>query len=155
MDPGLIWVLAGLLLLGAELFLPGVQLIWVGLAAIGTGLYVLAGDPGFLDQIVVFLVLLAAGIAAALRLRGERLPRPRINTPDSGLVGRSGTLLAADPAAGGAPRVRIGDSDWPARLPRDAAARPGTRVRVEGVDGTTLVVRPDTAAAPDGPDPAA
>ena len=45
MDPGLIWVLGGLLLLGAELALPGIFLLWVGLAAIGTGLFILLAVP--------------------------------------------------------------------------------------------------------------
>jgi membrane protein implicated in regulation of membrane protease activity len=108
-DARLIWVLAGLLLLGAELLLPGVMLLWVGLAAIGAGLYLLAAPAaGFADAVVVFLVLLAAGIAAALRLRGDRLPRPRVNTPDSGLVSRTGTVQAA---TGPDLRVRVGDSD--------------------------------------------
>jgi membrane protein implicated in regulation of membrane protease activity len=141
MDPGLIWILGGLLLLGAELFLPGAYLMWIGIAAVGTGLYAMAASTSFLDQSVVFLVLLAAGILGALRLRGDRLPRPRVNTPDAGLVGRSGVVLGAD-AVG--LRVRLGDSEWAARLPRDvASAEPGARVRVEGVDGTMLVVRPE------------
>jgi membrane protein implicated in regulation of membrane protease activity len=39
--------------------------------------------------------------------------------------------------------VRIGDSDWSARLPRDATLpAPGAALVVEAVDGTTLVVRP-------------
>ncbi len=143
MEPGLIWVLGGLVLLGAELALPGVFLLWVGLAAIGAGLFILAVAPPFWAAVVVFLVLLAAGIAVALRLRGNHLPRPRVNTPDAGLVGREGVLLTAE---GPGLRVRLGDSDWPARLPRDVPALPaGTVVRVEGVDGTTLVVRPHSA----------
>jgi membrane protein implicated in regulation of membrane protease activity len=64
-----------------------------------------------------------------------------VNTPDAGLIGRFGVLT--EPGNAG-PRVRVGDSDWAARLPRDLAESPaGTRVRVEGVDGTTLVVRPE------------
>ena len=86
-------------------------------------------------------MLLAAGIAIALRLRRSSHPRPRLNMPDSGLIGRHGVLT--EPGTAG-PRVRVGDSDWAARLPRDVADSPaGTRVRVEGVDGTTLVVRPE------------
>jgi membrane protein implicated in regulation of membrane protease activity len=141
MDPALIWILVGLVLLGAEVLLPGVFLLWVGLASIGTGLVLLAGDPPFWVAVTVFIVLLAAGIALALRLRRSEHPRPRVNMPDSGLVGRHGVLL--EPGSSGA-RVRVGDSDWAARLPRDVTDSPaGTRVRVEGVDGTTLVVRPD------------
>lgn len=141
MDPALIWILAGLLLLGAEIFLPGVFLLWVGLAAIGTGLMRFFLDPPFWMTVTVFILLLAAGIAVALRLRRSDHPRPRVNTPDAGIVGRIGVLIAPGEAG---PRVRLGDSDWAARLPRDVADSPaGTRVRVEGVDGTTLVVRPE------------
>ncbi len=142
MDPALIWILAGLLLLGAEIFVPAVFLLWIGLAALGTGLMGLALDPPFWVTVVVFIGLLGAGIALALRLRRLERPRPRVNTPDSGLVGRVGVLLEPD-AAG--LRVRLGDSDWAARLPREGggSGHAGTRVRVEGVDGTTLVVRPE------------
>lgn len=143
MEPGLIWILAGLLLLGGELVLPGAFLLWVGLAAIGTGLFVLGLAPGFGATSTVFLVLLGGGIAAALKLRAARPKRHLVNTPEAGLVGRSGMLLVEEGAPG--LRVRLGDSDWPARLPRDMRVPEGgtLRVRVEGVDGTTLVVRPE------------
>ena len=139
--PAYIWILVGLLMLGAETLLPGVFLLWVGLAAIGTGIMLLLATPPFWVTVTVFIVLLAAGIGTALRLRRQSPTRPQVNTPTSGLVGRPGVLV--EPNATG-PRVRVGDSDWAARLPRDVAASPaGTRVRVEGVDGTTLVVRPE------------
>jgi membrane protein implicated in regulation of membrane protease activity len=113
----------------------------VGLAAIGTGLTILLAAPGFAVAVVVFLLLLGAGIWTALRLRRSHRPAPRVNTPESGLVGRSGTLL---PAPGPGLRVHIGDSEWPARLPRDIRVPEGPiAVRVEAVDGTTLVVRPE------------
>lgn len=141
MDPALIWILVGLVLLGAETLLPGVFLLWVGLAAIGTGILLMVTTPPFWVTVTVFIILLAAGIGLALWLRRASPTRPQVNTPTSGLVGRPGVLL--EPNATG-PRVRVGDSDWAARLPREVAASPaGTRVRVEGVDGTTLVVRPE------------
>lgn len=139
MEPGLIWILGGLLLLGAELALPGIFLLWVGLAAIGTGMVVLFAAPPFATVVLVFLVLLAGGIALALRWKRHR-PAHGLNTPEAGLVGRSGLLL---PMEGPELRVRIGDSDWPARLPRDVRVPEApTRVTVEGVDGTRLLVRP-------------
>lgn len=136
MDRGLIWVLAGLALLLAELVVPGVFLLWIGLAAIGTGLLDMAIAPSFGIRAVVFLVLLAGGIATAIAIRKHRRPEVRVNTPDAGLVGRTGTLVECS-ALGG--RVRVGDSDWAARVPDDAA--PGDVVRIEGVEGTVLVVR--------------
>jgi membrane protein implicated in regulation of membrane protease activity len=140
MEPGLIWILAGLLLLLAELALPGVFLVWVGLAATGTGALKLLTVTGFGTDVAVFILLLGAGIALSLRLRRLRPAGPAVNAPESGLVGRSGLLLPMD---GPGLRVRIGDSDWPARLPRDVRVPEGpVQVRVEAVNGTTLVVRP-------------
>jgi hypothetical protein len=138
-EPGLIWVLGGLLLLAAELALPGIFLLWVGLAAIVTGIVILVALPPFPAVVAIFLLCLGGGIALALRLKARR-PVAQLNTPGAGLVGRHGTLLPMD---GPELRVRIGDSDWPARLPRDAKVPEAPqRVRVEGVEGNVLVVRP-------------
>ncbi len=143
MEPGLIWILAGLVGLGAELLLPGVWFLWAGIAAIGTGLVVLLHDPGFAVEVAIFLLLLAGGVLLSLRFkRRAEGPGPRVNAPEAGLVGRHATVIQADPHA---LRVRLGDSDWAARLPRDTAPPAiGESVRVEGVDGTLLVVRPAT-----------
>ena len=145
MDPGLIWILVGLLLLVAELALPGIYLLWVGIAAIGTGLLLLATVPSFEMAIALFLSLLGGGIWVSLRARRGRRPYPQVNTPGSGLVGRMGMLLPMGAAsAGPGLRVRIGDSEWQARLPRDLKVPDiATKVRVEAVDGTTLIVRPE------------
>ncbi|WP_043364670.1 NfeD family protein [Belnapia sp. F-4-1] len=143
MEPGLIWILAGLLLLLAELAIPGVFLVWIGLAALGTGVLQLLAVLSFGMVVTVFLLLLGAGIWLSLRLR-RAAPPPALNTPSSGLVGRSGMLLPLGEAEGPGLRVRIGDSEWQARLPLEIRApeRP-LRVRVEAVEGTTLIVRPE------------
>jgi hypothetical protein len=137
-DRWLIWVLAGLLLLGAELLLPGVFLLWAGVAAVGTGLVVLAFAPSFALTVLAFVVLLAAGIAAALRLRRVVFGRHALNTPESGLVGREAVVQPWD---GPGLRVRVGDSDWSARHEGAVALAPGETVRVEAVEGTVLRVR--------------
>jgi membrane protein implicated in regulation of membrane protease activity len=140
-DPGLIWILAGLVLLGAEMALPGVYLLWVGLAAIGTGLLLLIAAPGFGLTVLAFLWLLALGIFASLHLKRRGGPANRVNAPEAGLAGRQAVVVSAE---GPGLRVRLGDSEWQARLPRGALApEAGTLVRVEGVDGTVLVVRPE------------
>ena len=145
MEPGLIWILLGLAALGGEMVVPGAYLLWIGIAAIGTGLLLLFVSPGFGIATAVFLVLLAAGIATSLRLRRHRGPAHRVNAPETGLAGRQGVVLASD---GPGLRVRLGDSDWAARLPRGVEPpEPGSVVRVEAVDGTTLIVRPEAPAA--------
>ncbi|WP_338662030.1 NfeD family protein [Pararoseomonas sp. SCSIO 73927] len=136
MEPWLIWLLAGLVLLGAEMVLPGAFLLWAGLAAVGTGLLGLLVEPGFPLSVVVFAVLLAAGIALALRRRRTG-GASGVNMPESGLVGREGVI---QPSSGPGLRVRVGDSDWAARA-EGAVPAPGALVRVEAVDGTVLRVR--------------
>lgn len=139
MEPGLAWLVIGLLLMLGEIFAPGAFLVWLGLAGIGTGLVVLAASLAFGLQVVVFGVLAGAGIALGLRLRGRRRA-PVLNTAGAGLVGRPARVLAFDGMEG---RVRVGDSDWPARLahgtpPPDVDAL----LRVVAVDGVMLVVGP-------------
>ncbi|SDB08491.1 NfeD family protein [Belnapia rosea] len=143
MEPGLIWILGGLLLLLAELAMPGIFLLWIGVAAIGTGALLLLTPLSFTAVAMAFLVLLGGGIWLSLRLR-RSAPAPVLNTPASGLVGRSGLLMPLGEAVGPGLRVRIGDSEWQARLPLEIRApeRP-LRVRVEAVEGTVLIVRPE------------
>ncbi len=134
-----VWLLAGLALAIAEALLPGAFLIWIGLAAAGTGLVTLAADLRFELQVIVFAVLAAGSLAAGLRLRRQR---PHLNTRHAGLAGRTATALAFRGREG---RVRLGDSDWAARLPPDATEpAPGAVLRVVDVDGTVLIVRPET-----------
>jgi hypothetical protein len=134
------WLVAGLVLLILEILAPGVFMMWLGMAAIATGLVALLADMAFGTQVGVFAVFAAIGIIVGLRLR--QAPKPQVNTQVSGVVGRTAVALAFNGREG---RVRLGDSDWSARLAHGVATpEPGTRLRVDGVDGTILVVRPDS-----------
>jgi inner membrane protein len=138
MSDWIIWLIAGLVLLMLEMHAPGVFMMWLGLAALGTGLVTLARGIGFELQVVTFAVLAAISLTVGLRMR--RRP-PRVTTQQAGLAGRIATALVFTGREG---RVRVGDSDWAARLPTDVAQpEPGTRLRVQGVDGTVLIVRPE------------
>lgn len=132
-----LWLGAGLVLMLLEVAAPGVFLMWLGLAALGTGLVVQVVAPGFAIQVVVFAVFAAIAIAVALRVRRPR-QAAHLNTPGSGLVGREAVALEFHGRTG---RVRVGDSDWSARLASGTEApAPQAVLRVVGVDGTTLVV---------------
>ena len=137
MEPGLGWLVGGVALLIAEVVLPGVYLMWLGLAALGTGVVVLAAAPDVSWQVVTFGGLTAISIATALRLRAKRGPQ-ELNTAQAGLVGRPARVLSAE---GSMLRVRIGDSDWPARLaPGMAPPEKGAVLKVVDVEGTTVVL---------------
>jgi membrane protein implicated in regulation of membrane protease activity len=138
MSSWIIWLLAGLALLMLEIHTPGAFMMWLGLAACGTGLIVLASGIGFELQVVTFGVLAAISLGVGLRFRHRPI---RLNTQQAGLAGRSATALMFQGREG---RVRVGDSDWAARVPADVAEpTAGARLRVEGVDGTVLIVRPE------------
>ena len=133
----LTWLAAGLVLLVFEVIAPGVFMMWLGLASIGTGVFVLLTDPPFAWQVVAFGILAAIAVAIGLQLRRAR-PKPVLNTATSGLVGRSATVLSQH---GHELRVRVGDSDWSARLRKGAdAPANGAMLRVAGVEGTTLIL---------------
>jgi hypothetical protein len=137
--PAVAWLVTALVLLVVEVVTPGAFMMWIGLAALGTGAVVLMAAPGFAVQVGCFAVLAAAAIALGLRLR--RAPERRVNTPESGLVGRTVRALSFEGAEG---RVRLGDSDWPAQLAAGAAApEPDARLRVVAVNGLVLIVQPD------------
>ena len=134
-----LWLAAGLVLMLLEMVVPGVFMMWLGLAALGTGVVAQVAAPGFAVQVVVFAVLAAVSIFVGLRFRGPRQVA-QLNTPSSGLVGREAVALEFHGRAG---RVRVGDSDWNARLAKGTEApAPQGVLRVVGVDGTTLVVGP-------------
>jgi membrane protein implicated in regulation of membrane protease activity len=137
--PGLAWLVGGLLLMAVEALAPGAFMVWIGLAAVGTGLATLAFPLDFSFEVVVFAVLAAASIASGLRLRRSARPNT-LNTPQSGLVGRTVQVLSVQGREG---RVRMGDSDWSARLDAGAAwAEQGRLLEVVALDGCVLVVRP-------------
>jgi hypothetical protein len=139
MSSWIIWIVAGLALLMIEVHAPGAFMMWLGLAACGTGIIVFASGIGFELQVVTFGVLAAVSLAVGLKFRHRR--PMKLNTQHSGLAGRSATALQFHGREG---RVRLGDSDWAARVPTDVGEpEAGTRLRVEGVDGTVLIVRPE------------
>lgn len=142
MSPGLIWILAGLAFVGAELLIPGVFMLWIGIASIGAGLALMAWpEMPFVYTVLLFIAVLSAGIFGALRLRRITGDKPQVNLPGSAVVGRIGIVTDT---TGPQLRVRLGDSDWSAQAEEPFAA--GDRVEVVGVEGTHLKVRRPGAA---------
>lgn len=140
MTDWIVWVAAGLGLLILEVLLPGVFLMWLGLAACGTGLLTMLLRFEFAPQVVTFGVLTVIALGAGLRLRPTRRQQV-LHTERDGLVGRPATALVFQGRDG---RVRVGDSDWAARVPPGVEPPdPGSRLTVRRVDGTILIVGPD------------
>ncbi|QGY01019.1 NfeD family protein [Methylobacterium mesophilicum SR1.6/6] len=131
-----VWVIAGLVLAGAEILVPGVFLIWLGLAALATGLATAALPIPWQGQTLLFAGLAVALVGLASRLHRRGGPaKPHLNRADRGLIGREGVL--EEPIVQGAGRIRFDDTLWRIAGP-DLPA--GDRVRVTGISGTVLQV---------------
>jgi hypothetical protein len=136
LGPAWSWVIAGLVLAGAEIVVPGVFLIWLGLAALATGLATLVIPVPWQGQTLLFSALAVALVALATRLHRRAGPHDTLlNRADRGLIGREGVL--AEPIVQGAGRIRFDDTLWRIEGP-DLPV--GGRVRVVGLSGTVLRV---------------
>ena len=139
MDAGTWWIILGMLACGTEMLVPGLFLLPAGLAAILTGVAVWLGI-GVTGAWLIFVGGIGVTMAATMRWRRGQTQPDDVNGPAAGLIGAICVAGVFDGAQG---RVLLGDGAWPARLtgPATQPAPPaGTRLRVVGVDGTTLVV---------------
>ncbi len=130
-----------------ELMLPGVFLGFVAIGAAITGvLSYLFPELGTGGQ----LISLAAWTSVAVFVGKRWYGGDEVETSDPLLNDRGGRLVGSRVVVSkaivdGEGRVRIGDSEWPARGP-DAAV--DTRMRVAKVDGGIVVTEPISAPAP-------
>jgi len=151
MEAFVVIALIGLGLLLAELLLPtGGILAFLGIAGLtGAGIVALGSDSSAADYIGGALI--ALGVVSAIAfyfitrkvLAAHRDPHVRTGTEE--MVGSTAEARSSIDPEG---RVWLGGTIWSARLA--AGSEPvllGDRVRVEAVDGLTLVVRPEPQTA--------
>ena len=136
-----VWAIVALALIAAEIIAPGAFMLWLGIAAAVTCALVVAA-PGLAPvwQMVAFALLSVLSVFIYVRFfrgRGRESDRPSLNRRAEQLVGRVVPLMA--PIVDGHGRVQIADAFWDVEGP-DLPA--GARVRVVGVRGMTLEVRP-------------
>jgi membrane protein implicated in regulation of membrane protease activity len=140
MPVALVWLIAALVLAGAEVLTGDFSLLMLGggaLAAAGTEW--LFGWPIWLDGVVflVVSVLLLVGVRPALRRRltaGKGLPEPV-----KALEGKSALVL--DRVARHEGQVKLDGEVWTARpYNDDDVYEPGDLVTVVHIDGATAVV---------------
>lgn len=133
------WLILAVVLVVLEVFSPGVFFLWMALAAVVTGLLLMAmPDLSWQVQLVSF-ALLSMGTIVLARLVLKNHPihtdLPMLNRRGEQYVGRTFTL--EQPIVNGQGKIRVDDSTWKVH---GADCPAGTRVKVDGVDGTVLVV---------------
>lgn len=141
------WLALAGAFIGLEIMAPGVFLIFLGIAAGIVGLIMLAVPS--LDwrlQLLAFAVL-----SVALVYIGRKVYGRMSASEDHGGLNRRGDRLvgqvhplASGGMAGGRGKLRVGDSDWLARLAEgaDTDHLAGAPMRVVAVEGATLIVAP-------------
>jgi inner membrane protein len=134
-----LWIIAGVLLLGAEILVPGAFMLWLGVAAIGTGLLLLLVPLPFQAALVVFAVGALVSVFIGRMLARSRAAEPadakHLHQRGQALVGE--TFFLVEPIIEGAGAVKVGDSTWRVTGPDMAA---GVKVKAIAIDGATLKV---------------
>ena len=134
----LIWAIAGVVLVVAEVLTGGFVLLMLGAAALGTAAVAAAGVPP-LPDLAVFAVLaglLVLVVRPAVRRRMD--VHDPVNTGTRALLGTRGEVVEA--VAAGAGTVRLHGSLWSARSLHDDDLPAGTAVVVVEISGATAVV---------------
>jgi membrane protein implicated in regulation of membrane protease activity len=137
------WIIAGAILLGAELALVNAQfyLVLIGSAAILTGLATLALPLASWLQWALFAILAIVSMVTFRSRLYHRFSRamPKVDTgPAGGLI-----TLQVPLGAGESCQAEYGGTFWTVRNDSDSPIPSGSRVRIARVQDLTLLVRPD------------
>jgi hypothetical protein len=139
-----VWLIVAAILAIAEILVPGIFLVFLAGAAALTAVAAALGVP-LAFQLGLFPLFALGAVWCGKRLY-HRNPVPTsdplLNDRGARLIGQ--TVTVVDAIQHGSGRVKVGDGIWNARGP-DAEA--GARVRVTGIEGTSLRVEPVALAA--------
>ena len=140
--PFWIWILLGVVLLGAEAATGSGWLLWPAASAMVVAVITVAGIRlGAPLEIVVFAILTIITTFLArrylIRMPGER---PDINDQQQRLLGKVGVARTA--FTGGHGRAFVNGAEWPAELENGDTLEAGAKVVVTAIDGSRLTIRP-------------
>lgn len=138
------WVIAGAILLGAELTFVNAQfyLVFIGSAAILVGLATLALPLAEWLQWALF-ALLAIVSMVAFRSRVYQRVRGRLPAVDTGPKGGGLVTLPHGLGAGESCQAEYGGTFWTVRNDSNTPFPAGSRARIVSVQNLTLLVKPD------------
>lgn len=137
------WVIAGAILLGAELMFVNAQfyLVFIGCAAILAGLATLVLP---LAEWLQWGLFAALAVVSMVAFRSRIYQRFRGTTPALQTGPQGGVItLPAALGAGDSCQAEYGGSYWTVRNDSDTPILAGGRARIVRVQQLTLIVRPD------------
>ena len=148
MEDWLIWFLAAIVLVVAEMFItPGFWLACLAVGCVAAGLLGLVPFAGIALQTIAFAV---ASVASMISLRPVMLrrfqlgPGAGVRTGVDALPGKRGVVLERIDPVSRQGRVKVEGEDWRGASVDDTPIEAGARITVIQVDGTTLVVEKES-----------
>lgn len=139
----LLWLIAGLILISAEVLSGDLWLLMIGLGAFGGAAAAGLGGDLVLSAVVfaVATVALVGGLRPMLKRRMLAGTGHKTNT--EALIGARATVVAPVDEHSG--QVKIGGEIWSARAhsPDDRLGEPGAPVIVMQISGATAIVAPE------------
>jgi membrane protein implicated in regulation of membrane protease activity len=142
MAPALIWLIAGIALMVAEVVSGDLVLLMLGIGALaGAGSAALTGSA--VIDVLVFAVA-SAGLVWLARpsLKRRFLHSPELKMGTEALVGAHAVVLSTVDLHDG--RIKLAGDIWSARsVTEGEPIEPGTRVTVVEIAGATAVVSPE------------
>lgn len=139
MVAALIWLIAGLVLISAEVLSGEFVLLMLGGGALAAAVAALLGAPVLVGALVfgAASVLLLFAVRPALRRRLDRDVK-ETTMHSAALIGGSGLVIARVDGQGG--RVKIGGDVWSARTLDGVQIEPGEHVTIVNISGATAMV---------------
>ncbi|MFT4088160.1 MAG: NfeD family protein [Gordonia sp. (in: high G+C Gram-positive bacteria)] len=136
----LLWLIAGVLLIAAEIVVGELVLLMIGGGALAAALVQFIWDPSPWVSAVVFAVVAVLLIATVRPVaRRHLLHGPPVPTNADALLGQEAVVLAPVDVYKG--RVKIGGDVWSARTESaEESFEQGEEVTVLKIDGATAVV---------------
>lgn len=142
MEDWLIWFLAAIALLVAEMFTAGFWLACLAVGAAVAGFLGLVPGLGFITQGIAFAfssVVSMVGLRPKLMHYFQLGPGTELRTGVDALLGKTG-IVTERIGPGSAGRVKVEGEDWRGASSDASVIEPGTPVTIIQVDGTTLMV---------------
>ncbi len=143
MQPWMIWMIAGVVLLILELVSMTFFLLWIGVAALIAGVVAIVVPTAWVQWLVFALASVALLIATRPLARSIHGSVTHPSNVDAMIGSRALVIEAIDPLKNTG-RVRVGSDEWRARAEQAIAEEVWTEI--VSLEGTTLIVKPLTDA---------
>jgi hypothetical protein len=137
------WAIGGIVLILLELAIPSFFIIWFGLGALlVAGVMLLAAELSLTTQLLLWIVASLAMVVLWFRVFSPRRHKTLVGTADGEVIGEVGLLLGAvAPYQRGKVRFQrpiLGAEEWACMAESEIPA--GERVKVVSIEGSYLKV---------------